>query len=261
MRTIRLILAVSLLMAAADVFAQSNGGQQETIKLGREMMPKDTAKTYRLKNHLIAPKGEWQCGLAVMYADFSTNNSEFMLLLQGLNANASLLRLAPEAAYTYKDNRAVGARFQYTKINGMVDSVTADLLGNLSLSANEINASSNSMGGCIFHRTYVGLDNCGRVGLFWDYVLGYTKSNTQFGTTQDSSSYSLNNKINLSFAPGIVYFPMNNVSIQACVSLAGLSYNNVRTFDHGHLVGNREAFKAYASLSILDLSFGLTVHL
>ena len=261
MRTIKLIITICLIMASVGAFAQNQGSEQEKIVLGREMMPKDTSKTYRLKNHLIAPKGEWQCGLSVMYADFSTNNSEFMLVLQGLNASASLLRLAPEAAYTYKDNRAVGARFQYTKINGMVDSVTADLLGNLSLSANEINASSNSMGGCIFHRTYVGLDRCGRVGIFWDYVLGYTKSKTQFGSAVDSSSYSLNNKINLSFAPGIVYFPMNNVSVQACISLAGVSYNTVRTFDQGQVVGSREVFKAYASLSVLDLSFGLTVHL
>ena len=143
----------------------------------------------------------------------------------------------------------------------MVDSATADLLGNLSLSVNEINAQSRSMGGSIFHRTYVGLDNKGRVGIFWDYILGYTRSKTQFYTGVDSSSYSLNNKMSLSFAPGIVYFPMNNVSVQACVSLAGLSYNTVQAFEQGTVTGSRQAWKAYASLSILDLSFGLTVHL
>ena len=256
MRTIRIILTACLMMAAANVFAQSSA-----IVLGKEVMPKDTTKERRFKKHLIAPKGEWQCGLSVMYVDLSTNNSEYMLLLQGLDANASMLRLAPECAYTYAPNRAIGARFQYTNINGMVDSATADLLGNLSLSVNEINAQSRSMGGSIFHRTYVGLDNKGRVGIFWDYILGYTRSKTQFYTGADSSSYSLNNKMSLSFAPGIVYFPMNNISIQACVSLAGLSYNTVQAFEQGVVTGSRQAWKAYASLSILDLSFGLTVHL
>ena len=256
MRTIRIILTACLMMAAANVFAQSSA-----IVLGKEVMPKDTTKERRFKKHLIAPKGEWQCGLSVMYVDFSTDNSEYMLLLQGLDASASMLRLAPECAYTYAPNRAIGARFQYTNINGMVDSATADLLGNLSLSVNEINAQSRSMGGSIFHRTYVGLDNKGRVGIFWDYILGYTRSKTQFYTGADSSSYSLNNKMSLSFAPGIVYFPMNNISIQACVSLAGLSYNTVQAFEQGAVTGSRQAWKAYASLSILDLSFGLTVHL
>ena len=246
--------------ACVTAFAQDDK-VRETIVLGGEIAPKDTSKVRRFKNHLIAPKGEWQCGLSVMYADFSSNNSDYMLLLQGVGANASMLRLAPQGAYTFADNHAVGARFQYTKINGMVDSVTADLLGNLSLSANEINASSNSMGGCIFHRTYVGLDRYGRVGIFWDYVFGYTRSKTQFYTGDASDAYSLNNKLSLNFAPGIVYFPMNNVSIQVCISMAGLSYTNVKAYDNGQVEGVRHAWKARAGLSVLDLAFGLTVHL
>ena len=261
MRTVRILLTACLMMAAANVFAQSEGNESGTIVLGKEIKPSGGKKARRFKNHLIAPKGEWQCGLSVMYVDFSTANSEYMLMLQGLDANASMLRLAPEGAYTYAHNRAIGARFQYTNINGMVDSATADLLGNLSLSVSGINAMSRSMGGSVYHRTYVGLDNRGRVGIFWDYILGYTRSKTQFYTGTDSSSYSLNNKMSLSFAPGIVYFPMNNVSVQACVSLAGLSYNNVQAYDQGAVVGSRQAWKAYASLSVLDLSFGITVHL
>ena len=259
MRKYRIFTAVCLMLASAAAFAQNDGKARETIVLGREIMPKDSTRTPRLKNRLIAPKGEWQCGLSVMYADFSSNNSEMMLLVQGLNANASMLRLAPEGAYTFADNHAVGARFQYTNINGMIDSATADLLGNLSMDISDVSALSRSMGGSIFQRTYVGLDKNGRVGVFWDYVLGYTRSKTQFGSSV--SSYSMNDRISLGFAPGIVYFPMNNVSIQACISLAGVSYTNVKVYENGQQAGSRQAWKAHASLSLLDLSFGLTVHL
>lgn len=246
--------------ACVTAFAQE-GKVRETIVLGGEIAPKDTSKVRRFKNHLIAPKGEWQCGLSVMYADFSSNNSDYMLLLQGVGANASMLRLAPQGAYTFADNHAVGARFQYTKINGMVDSATADLLGNLSLEIGGFNAVTRSVGGSVFQRTYVGLDNYGRVGVFWDYVFGYTRSKTQFYTGDVSDAYSLNNKLSLNFAPGIVYFPMNNVSIQVCISMAGLSYTNVRAYDNGQVEGVRHAWKARAGLSVLDLAFGLTVHL
>ena len=153
--------------AYVTAFAQDDK-VRETIVLGGEIAPKDTSKVRRFKNHLIAPKGEWQCGLSVMYADFSSNNSDYMLLLQGVGANASMLRLAPQGAYTFADNHAVGARFQYTKINGMVDSATADLLGNLSLEIGGLNAVTRSVGGSVFQRTYVGLDGYGRVGIFWD---------------------------------------------------------------------------------------------
>ncbi len=256
-----MIAMICLMMACLTAYAQDGDKEQGTIVLGEEIVPKDTTRSRRFKNHLIAPKGEWQCGVSIMYADFSSNNSEFMLVMQNLNASASLLRLAPEGLYTYKNNRAVGARFQYTNVNGMVDSMTADLLGNLSLDVGSLNALSRSKGGSLVHRTYVGLDGFGRVGIFWDYVFTYTKSKTQFYTGDASSAYSINNKISLNFAPGIVYFPMNNVSVQACISMAGISYNTVKAYDQGVITGQRQAWKARASLSLLDLSFGVTVHL
>lgn len=260
MRTIRIILSAYLLLTAFTCFGQSDQGK-DRILLGEEIMPKDTTRQRRLKNHLIAPKGEWQCGLSVMYADFSTENADYMLLLQGLNANASMLRLAPEASYTFAKNHAVGVRFQYTNINGMLDSATADLLGNLSLDVGGFNAMSRSMSGSIYQRTYVGLDRNGRIGIFWDYVLGLTRSKTRIYSGEESSAYTLNQKIHLGFAPGIVYFPMNNVSIQVNICLADLAYNNIKAFESNQVVGTRHAWKARASLNILDINLGLTIHL
>lgn len=246
--------------SASALFAQSEG-ESGTIVLGKEIMPKDTTRQYRFTNHLIVPKGSWQCGISVMYADFSSDNTEYMLMLQGLNADASMLRLAPEAAYAYSDNHAVGAKFQYTNLNGMMDSAIADLLGNFSMTLENISAVSRSMSGSVFHRTYVGLDNHGRVGIFWDYILGVSRTRTQFAVTEPSDAYSLTKKIHLAFAPGIVYFPMNNVSVQVGISLADLSYSNVAAYQDGQLVGERHAWKALASLNLLGLNFGLTVHL
>lgn len=254
-----LSMAGLMLMAAVSSFAQTK--EKDTIVLGEEIMPKDSTVQRRFRNHLIAPKGEWQCGLSVMYADFSSDDSEYMMLLQGVDASASMLRLAPEAAYTFRNNHAIGARFQYTNMNGMVDAATADLLGNLSLEVEDLNALSRSMSGCVFQRTYVGLDNKGRIGIYWDYVLGFTRTRSQFHSGEPASSYSLKKKVHLGFCPGIVYFPMNNVSIQASISLASLSYSNITAYDDGRAVGSRNAWKAQASLNILDLSFGLTIHL
>lgn len=245
---------------AGSASAKTDGGNG-TVVLGSEIMPKDTTSQKRFANHLIAPKGGWQCGLSVMYADFSTSNTDYMLLLQGIGAGASMLRLAPEAAYTYSDNHAVGARFQYTNVRGMVDTATADLLGNLEVSVEDLHAVSRSTGASIFHRTYVGLDDRGRVGIIWDYTLGVSRTKAQFYAGDSNDAYSLTKKIHLGFAPGIVYFPMNNVSVQACISLADLSYTNVTAHEGGSVVGTRNAWKAQASLNILGLTFGLTVHL
>ena len=58
-----------------------------------------------------------------------------------------------------------------------------------------------------------------------------------------------------------MYFPMNNVSIQACVSLAELSYNKVTAYEGGLESGTRDAWKAQANLNVFNLNFGLTIHL
>ena len=244
--------------AAATSSAQTEDINK--ISLGDVIMPKDTAKQHRFENRLIAPKGEWQCGLSIMYADFSSDDSDYMLLLQGVDASASLFRLAPEAAYTFRENHALGVRFQYTNVNGMVDTATADLLGNLSMSVEDLNALSRSLSASVFQRTYVGLDNHGRVGVFWDYVLGVSRTTTQFYTGESSSEYSIKKRIHLGFSPGVVYFPMNNVSVQASMCLADLSYSTLNAYDDGSVTGVRDAWKAQVSLNVLDICFGLTVH-
>ena len=256
----RLIIFCLLLTSFSATYAAPVQGNEPADTIGHVLSAKDTTVQKRFQSRLIAPKGGWQCGLSVMYADISTSNSDFMMLLQGVDLGASLFRLSMEGAYTYLPNHAVGARFTYSKLNGVLDTATADLLGNLSLSVGNLHAASTSMSGAVFERTYVGLDSHGRVGIFWDYLLGYTWNKTQFYADAQASPYSLNKKIHLGFSPGIVYFPMNNLSVQFSVCIADLSYNNVSVYDKGVCVGNRHAWKAQASLNLLDLNFGISIH-
>ena len=261
MRTIvRIFMACILVMSAVPAFGQTEGGK-EVIVLGTEITPKDPAKQKRFTNRLIAPKGEWQCGMSVMYADFNSANSDYMLMLQGLNLRASMLKITPEAAYSFKDNHAVGVKFNYLKFGGMLDSATADLLGNMSLSVSDINAATSSMGGSVFQRTYIGIDKQGRFGIFWDYILGYTRSKTQFASGEASNSHTVKEKGYLAFSPGVIYFPMNNISIHANISIADVSYATTKAYQNGNEVGMHKGWKAQAGLNLLNLSFGLAIHL
>ena len=47
---------------ASPLSAQSKAGEG-TIVLGKEIMPKDTTRQTRFKNHLIVPKGGWQLSI------------------------------------------------------------------------------------------------------------------------------------------------------------------------------------------------------
>ena len=252
--------AISIIAAVCFMFMAAVPSFSQNLPLGSELVPKDTTKKARFTNYLIAPKGEWQCGMSVMYANFSSSASEFMMLLQGVSANASMLRLAPQAAYTFANNHAVGVMFQYTNINGNLDTATADLLGNFEMSLQDMSANSRGLSASVFQRSYWGLDKRGRVGLFWDYILGYTRRNLSFSSAGSSAPYSITHKVHLGFAPGLVYFPMNNVSVQASLCLADVSYNYVQAYENNVAAGVRQVWKAQANINILDLNFGLTIH-
>lgn len=262
MKTILRLLAVCLLtLAAVPASAQSSDGKSETLSLGDELVRRNPEKRRRITRRLIIPKGDWQTGLSVMYSDFNAANSDYMLLLEGMDAKASMFKISPEASIAVANNHALGVRFNYMRLAGGLDAASLDLLGNLSLSVGNVNAVSNSMGGSIYKRTYVGIDRQGRFGLFWDYILSYTRSKTQFSLSEDSASHTMKEKYSLAFAPGVIYFPMNNVSIHANISIVDLSHSITKAYVNDEFVGERDRRAANATLNVLNLCFGLAIHL
>ena len=262
MKTIIRLLAVCIpILAAVPVSGQSSSGKTKTVQLGSELKRRNPDRQRRITRRLIIPKGDWQTGLSVMYSDFNAANSDYMLLLEGMDAKASMFKIAPEASIAVANNHALGVRFNYTHLAGGLDAASLDLLGNLSLSVGNINAMSNSMGGSIYKRTYVGIDKQGRFGLFWDYILGYTRAKTQFSLSEDSVSRTVKEKYSFAFAPGVIYFPMNNVSIHANISILDVYHSKTSAYTNDTFVGERVKHGANATLNLLNLSFGLAIHL
>ncbi|MGM9735560.1 MAG: hypothetical protein ACI3ZL_04040 [Candidatus Cryptobacteroides sp.] len=227
------------------------------------MMDGDTTRFSRrsLRSRLLIPKYEWQVGLSVAYMNLSADDGEIFLLVEDTDTGASIVRFSVHGSYSYMDNQTLGLRFQYTNGNCTVDSATLDLLGNLSLDLSDVRASTMSYAGFIYNRSYVGLDNRGRVGLFIDAALGYTHARSNILIGEPTDTYTLKNKVSAVMSPGIIFFPMNNISVFVSLSLAELSYNNSKCFSGGAVIGHRDFFRAQAKINILALNFGLTVHL
>lgn len=232
------------------------------IILGTKMMRDTTVFSRRsLTTNLIIPKSDWQIGMSVAYMNLSSDDSDFALVLTDANASASIFRLSAHASYSYKNNRTVGLKFQYTNGSCAVDASTIDLLGNFSLDVNNVRGMVLSYASYVYNRYYMGFDDRGRVGLFLDVALGYTRSRSVFTMSSPSDSYTITHKVGANLSPGIVYFPMNNISVFAYLSLADISYNNSKGYTGGTLTGERNYFKAQAKVNALALNFGLTVHL
>lgn len=236
----------------------ATSGKKRPLVLGRRLARDTTDVSKRsLRTHLIIPKYDWQIGMAASYVNLSADNSELLLLLNNSSAYLSLARLSVSGAFAYTDNHSIGIRLQYTNGNCSVDAATLDLLGNFSYDIKDVRAKTYSYSGSVFNRSYVGLDSRGRVGVFLDTGIGYTKSRSDI----NASSYTVNNKISLSLSPGVVYFPMNTISVFAFISLADVSYNRSKGYSGGEFTGERNFFRAQARLDLFSINFGLSVHL
>lgn len=264
------ILIVAIFMTAGAM-AQSNDKHvkqpRQTIKLGGEMVHKrDSLKKSDkrgLSQHLIIPKGEWQLGAQISHVSMSSDNSEYMLLLNNINANGSITKVAPFVAYSYRNNRSIGLRFQYTSASGNVQDGDLDLLSDdLNFHIEDIHADMSSVQTAIYHRSYIGLDNKGRIGLFSDIMLGYTSSKTRFiYNEQTKDAYTKTDQVKLSLHPGIVVFAMNNISTHVSMGIGGVSYNHTKYIKGGEVIGTRDYSKANFKLDVLDISIGLSIHL
>ncbi len=254
------VFALSTLPAAASQRTDSARAKRVPLLMGRHIS-RDTTRVSRrsLKSHLIIPKNDWQIGMSAAYMNLSSDNAEFLLLLDNTNTYLSLARISINGAYAYSDNHAVGLRMRYTNGNCNVDESTFDLLGNFTYDLKDVRAKTISYGGAVFNRSYVGLDDRGRIGVFLDTSLGYTRSRTDIAT--GGANYTITHKISLSLSPGLVYFPMNTISVFAYLSLADISYNNSRGYRDGVFSGEKNYFRAQARIDLLAINFGLTVHL
>ena len=261
-----IIFVSTVCIQAAATVPGHNDKQTKTPKkhivLG-ERIHKDTTNITKLslKSHLIIPKGDWQIGMAASYMNLSTNDSEFLLLLNDTYSSAAAFRISLHGAYSYMRNQSLGLRIQYSNGACSVDASTLDLLGNFSLDLKDVKAKTNSYSAYLYNRSYVGLDYRGRVGFFLEAALGYSNSRSNISVGSPSNAYTLNNKVSALFSPGIIFFPMNNVSLSASLNLAELSYNHSTGYENNHVTGDRKYFKAQAKLNLLALNFGITVHL
>ncbi len=262
---IAVLVATNVAAQEVTTKAKRNKKEQQTITLGAEI-PQDTVgkKHHRgLKQHLIIPKGEWQVGAQLSHVSLSSDNSEYMLLINGLNANGSITKIAPFFAYSYHNNRSIGLKFQYTTASGKIKQGELDLLNDdLNFSVENLKAEMTSIQTSIYHRSYLGLDNKGRIGVFADIALSYANNKNVFTyNNQTEDTHARTHQVKLSLHPGIVVFAMNNISTHVSMGIGGVSYNHTDYVKGGKTIGTRDYSKANFKLNVLDISIGLSIHL
>lgn len=218
----------------------------------------------------FAYKGEVMMGLTASYGTLSSDDTDIMLLIDGINADGSIATVKPFIGYFYSDNHCLGVRFGYRHMGGSLDNARYDLGESNDLSGAipklDINSDNYSFG--IFHRSYAGLDPKGRFGLFAEFELSLATGTSKFSYQQNTSSdemkttHSDNTQLKLSFNPGAAVYIFPNVCATVSFGLGGIQYNSVTQKDeNGKKTGSREASSMRFRLNIAAINFGMTVHL
>lgn len=200
------------------------------------------------KTHTVIDKGEMSVGASALYANLNSSNSEFLLLVNNLDASGKLFRICPRFSYAYKDNAEIGLKAEY---------MNASLLGDLpSLDIKDFSGRLQSYGASLLHRNYFGLEKSGTVGLFCEFRLGYMHNRLDTAV----STYSTADTMKLTFAPGVILFILPFAAIEASVGLADISCAFVHSYAPGAPDGSARNFSGGVSLNILNCDFGISFY-
>ena len=215
----------------------------------------------------FAYKGEVMMGLTASYGTLSSDDTDFMVIIDKIDASGTIATVKPFFGYFYRDNKCVGMRFGYTHLDGKLDNMNIDLGENndINMAVPYLNAASDSYSFGIFHRSYAGLDPRGRFGLFAEFELSASTGNTRFSYESGGAVkkvFSDNTQLKLSFNPGAAVYIFPNVCATRSFGLGGIQYTSVTQKDaEGNKVGSRQASKMKFKLNIAAINIGMTIHL
>lgn len=215
-----------------------------------------------MENRVFMPKGDIMAGLQFFYMDLMSSDSEVLMLLQHLNANASVMSLSPQVFYTYRDNSSVGLNVKYSKATGGISDADFSMLSDdLSFSLSDITADSRTLSVSVVHRSYAAIDKKSRIGVFTDLALIYGHTRTSFSSDAEELPVdSETDKIRFAISPGLMVFMTNNVSSSVSVGIGGASYSHTDYISGGQVTGTRNHSQFKFMLDILNISFGLNFH-
>lgn len=213
-------------------------------------------------------QGEMITGLTASYGTLSSEDTDFLVILDNINANGTIASVKPYFGYFYRNNRCVGVRFGYTYIDAELDSGTRFDLGegnDVAFDLPYVGVKSNNYSFGIFHRSYAGLDPKGRFGLFAEIELSMASGQSEFAFEsggEKKTTYSENIQAKFSFNPGAAVYIFPNVCATLSFGLGGVQYTHVTQKDaDGNKVGSRTTSNMRFRLNLAAINIGMTVHL
>lgn len=112
-----------------------------SVPADRRFLPTSRRIDRGINDICYAYKGEMAIGFAASYGTLTSDDTDLMLILDGIDMKGSVFTLNPSFGYFIKDNICLGVRFGYTRTQGTLGHVSLNLG-----SANDISMSLSDVG-------------------------------------------------------------------------------------------------------------------
>lgn len=217
-----------------------------------------------LFNFLFIPKGQWSFGLTASYGEFNSDDVQILSLIKDFDFKGKMYSIKPTIGYFVANNQSVGLKFNYTRGEADLGSLSVDIDDDLNFSLKDVSYYSNTYSIGVFYRTYVGLSTDKRFGVFNEVDLSFGSGSSRFkryygGELRDTRTNITSASLN--FSPGVCVFIMDNVSFNVSFGVFGVSLRNEKQITNGVEEGSRFSSGANFKFNLFNINFGLGVHI
>ncbi len=193
--------------------------------LARRSLKEAPTEEKRGPDRLFMPKGDFSGGAQFFYVDLSSNDSEYLMLLEHLDANGTIMTFSPYLDYSYKNNRSVGVRAKYSSAKGGISNADSPMLSDdLAVSLNDILADSRTVQAEVIHTepmplwTRVAASESSPMSL-WD--IRYTSTSFSYNEAEPRTIYAIANRVKIAVHPGLMVFVTNSISTHVAIGIGG----------------------------------------
>ena len=217
-----------------------------------------------LFNFLFIPKGQWSFGLTASYGEFNSDDVQILSLIKDFEFKGKMYSIKPTIGYFVANNQSIGLKFNYTRGEADLGSLSVDIDDDLNFSLKDVSYYSNTYSIGVFYRTYVGLSTDKRFGVFNEVDLSFGSGSSRFkryygGELRDTRTNITSASLN--FSPGVCVFIMDNVSFNVSFGVFGVSLRNEKQITNGVEEGSRFSSGANFKFNLFNINFGLGVHI
>ncbi len=216
----------------------------------------------KLYNWLIYPKGLWHISLSANYGELSTDDSEFLSLIQDVDLKGKIYSIKPSVSYFLRNNLCVGLRLAFTKGDMAINSFKVDIDEDMSFDLHDIKYTSDSYAAAVFIQQYFGLSRRGRFAVFNEAEISIGTGSSHFirpfdGVLRDTRTKT--QTFNINYSPGVSIMMMKNAAFNLSFGIFGFHLKDEKQWENGEEAGSRFTSGINFRFNLFNINFGVSI--